>query len=442
MTTATCRLTAPERRRGLRWGIVSGVLWSIGNGCTTGALVTYLAQDLGAGGFDLAVLTAWQALVGTARLFAPSVIRRLGGLKPAAIVLLLISYGLLSAVPIVASEGLAIRTRLIVFISILCAHQFFEHLGTVAVLSWLADLTPRRLRGRYFATRQRWLLIALIPTSVAAALLADHWGPMRASASAGVVLGCVMVLTTGAVFLLLSVAALWPIPAVEKIIAHTVSVPDCSVLRDRNFVRLLAYGCWISFANGISQSPSSIYPKGILKLGLTPMILLPLGMRLGQIALAPTVGRLSDRWGNKPIILVSQVCVAFGPFFFLLATPAQPYWLIGTYVVWSAFVGLNVCLPNLMFRLAPAGQIARYTAIYFGLTGLMFGLSTLGAGWLLDHLGNQSFRIGLGSFGKFQVLFAAGWLMRLASVPLIARLREPEAWTWRQIMQRRSQPGL
>jgi MFS family permease len=445
MSTPTATLSTSERRQALRKGIVSGTLWSIGNGWTTGAMVTYLAQELGAKGFEVGAILAWQALVGVSRLAAPRIIRRLGGLKSAAIVLLLVSYGLLATLPILALGSLSFPIRLKFFIAILCVHQLFEHLGTVAVWAWLAELVPTRLRGRYFATRQRWQLGALVPTSVAAALFVDRWHgstPRMAGAqttlsegSPQVLAGYILVLTAGAVFLLLSVVPLWRMPAVRAATAKRPARPPVAALRDSRFVRLLVCGCWLSFSNGISQSAANIYPKQVLGLTLLPMVLLPLAMRLGQMGLTPWVGRFSDRYGNKPTILLCQAFVAFGPLFYLLATPAHPEWLGCAFIVWSAYAGLNVCLPNLTFRLAPSGQIARYTAIYFGLSGLAYGVSTLTSGRLLDFFRHDLFAIGPWQLDVFALLFAVGWIARLLGLLFVAQLHEPGAWTWHEIVR-------
>ncbi len=444
----TVSLTVSQRRAALRRGIVSGTLWSIGNGWTTGALVTYLAQELGAQGFEVAALLAWQSLVGAARLVAAPIIRRLGGVKPAALVLLSISYGLLAALPILALGGISLAVRLKFLLVLICVHQLFENLATVAVLAWLAELTPRRLRGRYFAARQRWQLGALIPASLAAAVFVDRWRASaqrlaQESASAGVppaatLTGYVLVLTTGAVFLLLSIVPLLRMPAVDVESAARPSRGAIAALRDGRFLRLLVCICWLSFANGISQSAANIYPKQVLGLTLLPMVMLPLVMRLGQMGLTGWVGRFSDRYGNRPTMLASQALVAFGPLFYLLASPDQPYWIAGAFVVWSAFVGLNVCLPNLTFRLAPPDQLAQYTAIYFGASGLAFGVSTLVGGRLLDRFRADGFVLGDWHLDVFAGFFLASWLARLVGVAFVAQLREPGAWTWRAIARRGS----
>jgi hypothetical protein len=44
-------------------------------------------------------------------------------------------------------------------------------------------------------------------------------------------------------------------------------------------------------------------------------------MRVGQCAIAPAMGRLTNAWGNRPVMILSQLVVATGPLFFYLATP-------------------------------------------------------------------------------------------------------------------------
>jgi len=68
-------------------------------------------------------------------------------------------------------------------------------------------------------------------------------------------------------------------------------------------------------------------------------------MRIGQWGVSPWIGRLADRLGNRPVMIVSQLLVAAGLLFFALATPQHWAWLIGAWVLWVAYAGLNVCLP-------------------------------------------------------------------------------------------------
>ena len=104
----------------------------------------------------------------------------------------------------------------------------------------------------------------------------------------------------------------------------------------------------------MTQAAQNIYPKSVLKLSLLAAMVLPMGMRLGQLAVSPWLGRIADRWGNKRLMLASLPLVALGPLFFCVAVPRQPWWIVGAWVVWIAYAGINVGQPNLMLKLAPA----------------------------------------------------------------------------------------
>ena len=119
---------------------------------------------------------------------------------------------------------------------------------------------------------------------------------------------------------------------------------------DRRFLRLLCFGCWFSFFNGLTQSAQNIYPARILGFELFTLLALRGTMRAGQFVLAPVAGRECDRLGNVPVLMVSQLLVATGPLFFLAATFGDRWWIAGAWVVWMAYAGLNVGLPNLMLK--------------------------------------------------------------------------------------------
>ena len=91
----------------------------------------------------------------------------------------------------------------------------------------------------------------------------------------------------------------------------------------------------------------------VLGVSLFLSLALQTGMRFGQLSISPWVGGLADRLGNRPVMMVSQLLVAAGLLFFAAATPEHWTWFVGAWVLWIAYAGLNVCLPNLMLKLSP-----------------------------------------------------------------------------------------
>jgi len=131
-------------------------------------------------------------------------------------------------------------------------------------------------------------------------------------------------------------------------------------------------------------------------------------------------------------MILAQLVVATGPLFFLLATPQRPWWAAGAFMAWIAYAGLNVCLPNLMLKLSPEADKGPHIATYFAITGVFYGLSTIGGGILLDWLRSlpQPLRIGAYQFDYAEILLLSGWALRTLGVIFLLLLIEPGARTW------------
>jgi MFS family permease len=338
-------------------------------------------------------------------------------------------------------------------VGLVCLHQLLEYLGQVALLAWLRRLVPRPIRGRYFARRQIVQLAVLAPALLASGWFADAWRDHHAQRQSGWRLGGYAITSAlGAICLQASLVPLGLMPggkvadrvAEERQRAGGTSAPRSTApasssaaraLADSRFRRLLAFGCWVAVANGLSQSPQNIYPKAVLEFGVYDLAWMRLAMQLGQMVYSRWAGQFSDRNGNRPLLAASQALVSLGPLFYWLATPETRWLLMGAWLVWSAFAGLNIGLPNLMFKLAPPGGTAAYVGTYFGLTNVVYAATTVAAGLAFDALAdpgpaNLLAEVGLDRFG---LLFVASAALRGCGVFWLWGLAEPGARAWRSI---------
>jgi len=437
-------LSRNDRRRAMRLGIINGGLWAIGNGLTTGTIIYYLALELGAGGLGLSLILAAPSAAAVLQLVAPLVISACGGVKPACIGAFVASYLLLPALAVVALPGIGNSAAPAVMIALICVHQLLEYIGAAVLWSWLATIVHLPIRGRYIGRREMWKLIALLPSMLAGGRFVDVWWQTYRDTSPDlVIVGYMIPITVGALFLLLSIVPLMLMPAVET----SPRSPTSSVreiidpFRDRRFARLLLFGCWFSFFAGLTGAAQNIYPKRVLGLGVFALAAMRTVMRLGQIGLSPLVGKFVDRFGNRPALILAQLLVACGPASFLLASP-ETWWLLwGAWLLWIAYVGLNVGLPNLMLKLAPGGKYAAYVASYYAVTSLCHAISVVLGGLLYNYLSSldQIDVAGL-RVDHYQVMFWAGWMTRLLGVVWLVRIIEPGAWRWRDILAKAA-PG-
>jgi MFS family permease len=197
-------------------------------------------------------------------------------------------------------------------------------------------------------------------------------------------------------------------------------------LVDRRFRRLLTFGLWFSFSNGIVQAAQSIFPIAVLNLAFAPRRLLDGGLRGAKALALPYVGQMVDRDGNVAVLGVAQAVLSVSPVFFLYASPSAPWWILGVYACWLAYAGHDVALPNLMLGLSRPGETATYAAAWFAWTQLVYAVSTVAGGvlfdWLAEHFEPTSF--GGAPVDHYAVMFLASWLLKTVGVALAVQVPE------------------
>lgn len=417
-------------RRARRLAVWNAAVWAIGNGLASTTLVIYLAKELHAGwlGLGISLMVAAPQMAGLLRLGAPALIARMGGRKPFCIATFFTGAVLLATLPWVCAPGRLPSPgwSLVALIVLWCLYHLLQYLGMVALWSWLADLAPLRIRGRFLGWRNRWLVAGEAAAAIVAGLFV--WGASRTWPTLPAWIPYAVLASLGAGFMVASLVPLVLMPSVAGQPAGGQHAAGKSLLipfSDARFRRLLLFGCWFSFFNGATQSAQSYYPMQILHVSLFVSLALPTGMRLGQWGISPWVGRLADRFGNRPVMIVSQLCVAVGLLFFAAATPDRWAWLIGAWVLWIAYAGLNVGLPNLMLKLSPQGDNAPYVAAFYAVSGLCYAASTIIGGVLVDHCGTWTFPLAGRWLNFFPCLFIFGWAARSLGALVLLLVQEP-----------------
>ena len=428
---ARTRPTILQRRRARRLAVWNGAVWAIGNGLASTTLVMYLAKELGAEqlGLGIGLILAAPHVVGVLRLGAPAMIDRLANRKRFCIAAFLLSAAMLSALPWICSPGRlpSADWSLAALIVLFCFYHLLQYLGTVALWSWLADAAPLRVRGRFLGWRQRWIEAGTAVAAIDAGLFVWGLSKLRPDLPNWIPYGIAACLGAGFMVAALAPLALMPRCRSREPRPRTTA-GWTAPFRDARFLRLLLFGCWFSFFNGVTQSAQNYYAMQVLSISLFVSLALQTGMHLGQGTISPWLGRLADRLGNRPVMFVCQLLVAAGLLFFAAATPAHWQWLIGAWVLWIAYAGLNVCLPNLILKLAPPQANASYVAAFYAVTGLCYAAYTILGGALVDRWKTWTFPLGGNRWLLFfPCLFIFGWLMRSVGAMLLLWVIEPTA---------------
>jgi MFS family permease len=423
-------LTTRQRRHARRLLYRNGAIWAVGNGLISTMLVVYLAMELETGGLALGVsfLLAAPNLIGVLRLTAPAMIGRLADRKRFCIGAFVAAALVLLAVPWVAVPGLlpSDKVALVALVMLWCVYHLLQYLATVALWSWLADLVPPAIRGRFLGRRERWMVAGQAGAMLAAALFAWGWKGILPDLPPW--LGHAIPAVLGAGFMLAAVVPLVKIPQATVGRVARSGATLASVLtpfRDGQFWRLVFFGCWLSFFNGVTQSAQYTYPGQVLGVALSTMLVLRTMTRIGEFTISPSMGRLADRWGNRPVIFVSLLVAAQGPLFYFLATPEDWWWLAAAWLAWIAYAGVNVALPNLMLALSPRQSNGPYIAMYYAVTGLCYAASTIVGGVLADRCHEMTLSLGGGrELDYYSAIFLFGWITRMLGVVVLLSVIE------------------
>jgi MFS family permease len=430
------RLTPQGRRRSIVAAYANAALWGAGSGLASTTLVVYLARAHGAGGLAISWILAAPSLAGLLRLATPAWLDRVASRRRLCVALFLASAAVLALLPLLSKPGLlGSSDRAILVVAATWAwYQLLESIAAVALWSWLGDLVPKAVRGRFLGRREAWLhagLVAGSATAIGVTVLFERLAPtsdasvatLRAYATCGFA-GSVLLAVAAIVLARMSDVA--RAPRAEARTAFQWSILTAPLV-DAKFRRFLAFGLWFSFSNGVVQAAQSIFPIAVLKLAFAPRRLLDGGLRGAKAVVLPHVGRLVDRGGNVPVLAAAQAILSLSPLFFLYASSAAPWWILGAYACWLAYAGHDVTLPNLMLGLSKPGETASYAAAWFAWTQLAYSLSTVAGGVLFDWLAVRFEPVMFGGWtvDHYALMFVVSWLLKSFGVAWAMRVPEP-----------------
>jgi MFS family permease len=419
-------------RRAIRLAYSNAAIWAIGNGLVSSTLIVYLALSVGARSFQSGVIYAAPSLAGTLRLVVPAILARFGHRKLFCIFAYLASVAVLGLVPIAALTLPTGSRAPVALVTAWCVYHLLEYCGTVALWSWTGDLVPRRVLGRFCGFRERWLVGGRVAGIAFTIALASLWQLVAPSSPR--VHALAVSAACGAVFMLAAVVPLVLLPGVEFSPSAVPRTPWREIVRAMSrqpYRQLVVFSCAFAFVNGITQAAQGTFAPRVLKISYQGMQTIIATMRAGQMAIAPTMGRWCDTYGSRPVMIMSQLVVATGPLFLFMATRETWWWLLGAYLAWIAYAGLNVGLDDVKLKLAPSDNNAPYLAAYYSASNLIFGSSILIAGWTFDRLEDRGFNTLSICAGTFLV----GWIGRTLVAALLVPIREPGAWRMRDVIK-------
>lgn len=431
-----------DLRRSLRyvflaWGFF-GSAWFF---CVNGAPLTRLAKQLHLSEFGFGLLAALPWAAALIQLPASLFLERFGHHKPLFIISGAIHRAVwlgMALVPWVLPAAWQSRAMLLlVFLS-----AALNHIATPVWVTWMANLVPRQIRGRFFSRRSQMGQLVGIVVTVSLGLVMD-WAARHGDRRLLEVLTVAMGL--GGLVGVLDFLLFLPVPApglgtrnpgvgIWQLIRHPLSDP--------NFRRLLGFSATLTFGTGFVGQFLWLHAFDVIGLSNTQATLM---IMMGPMVMALFAtrfwGRIIDRLGRKPVLIICSSLVIPGSVVWIFIT--KEHWVpgyLGVLVATFAWTGIDLSLFNLMLGMTESLQGRRYGSAYVAINSVIVAVAGFLSGifggsvasWVGDWRGQL---FGLWPFTYHGVLFCVSGMLRAAALLWLPRLEDKGAYRTRDSLR-------
>jgi HEAT repeat protein/MFS family permease len=426
-------LNRHEVLRGIRMANLDAGLYTAFIAFSTGAFVIGFARHLGLNDFWLGVLISMPALVGLFHV-------------PGSIWADMFPSRRTLCVPMALAHR--VFWACIAVLPFLPAHyprgamlMFFMTLAALSVtlinstfLAWLGDLVSEKHRGWFFGRRTAVCGWVAVLVSIPAGLLVDtvirEKGP---SIGYGVTFGIGTVASLMSFYFFARI----PEPPRATKVKRTLREATESVrsaFLDRNYRSVILFSLAFAFAVGFPSAFFADYMLKQLKMSFTMIQVIGTVTSLSSISSTKLWGFLSDRFGSKPILIIS--CAGITPLllFWVACSPdhlqLSYIYLFIAHVLGGVFwAGVGIAHTKLMIEAAPKEHQTVAVGAVSTVNALAMGIAPALAGALM-----QSMKGVFADEFRYETIFLITVVMRTAVFFSAFLISDPRATRVREVM--------
>ncbi len=296
--------------------------------------------------------------------------------------------------------------------------------GSPAANSWLADLVPQELRGRFVGRNQSIIAAVGMVIALGASWYVDLYaGAAQIRAFQVAYVGAVIA-GLGAVVVMTRI----PEPPVHRS-AQPLSLALLKLpFEHENFRNLTLFLAARTSAMMLAAPLFWVFMLQYLKMDYKFIALNSMAVTLSTIASNPFWGYMADKFGYRPILRITTFGAALIPIPWFFMTPENYTYIITPAQIWSGVMGAGMVLSqyNLMLKIAPAEHKEVYIGVHNATLSFAMGVGAIIGGVLTDlmanHLAGATF---LGrAVTAWHLIFLISALARLMGLGLLMRVRE------------------
>src|SRR5438552_15856002 len=291
--------------------------------------------------------------------------------------------------------------------------------GTNAWTSWMGDLVPGIVRGRYFGRRSALCALAATCASLIAGLVLDSGGNHD---GAGTAL-CARTITAS----LAGAVTTWLLTRQHEsrraIPPQAAPLQDAlAPLQDVRARSLLAFQLAWSAAGGIAAAFYPLHMIGNLRMGFARMAIYTAAVAAFRMLAAPLWGRVLDPGGARPVLFTSAFALSLSPLFWIFAMEGRLWPLaIDAAVSGVANAGLSLATFSLPLALSRPSTRSFYVGALAAAGGLAAGIGSAAGGVFVKFLPDAWSFLGQ-PLVSTHALFLAGAAARLCAAGFALRV--------------------
>lgn len=426
----------------LNTAIVAVMFSMVYTNITSGPAWTGFQRMLGADAFTLGILSAIPVTASTLQIVASYMLERWRARRA-----LFLSFGivnravwlLIALIPVLIPSTMQ-SARLIVLMVLLAVSAISGAFLNVSFYSLMGDIVPLRIRGRYFSARQAASLVAGILAGLCVSWIMDRTEGFT---------GYVVVLSLAAIFGVVDICFFfkvkWPPMQGMEERNQSLRLMIRSVLKDREYMRIVGYFTLWFFAVNISGPFANVYFLEHVKMTFTEITIFnQIINNLTTVLIISWWGRQMDRFGNQPVVQTAGLFCMLQVVTYLFTGPRSfailPFVHVLSGVAWPAS---DLGQQNMYLAKAPEHNRSMYVAIFFASTQLLgTALSNFVGGILMDGpmITLEGLNLHLLGFEmtRYHFLFILSCLMRMGCVlGLLPHLKQesdtPALKMWKEI---------
>ena len=412
-------------RHSLRLGVWEGVMRATGLSLCKGVFLAGFAAAAGADSRAMGLIAAMPFAGQLFHLVSAQIVNIAGGRRSVFIVANVLSTLIWAGVVAVAFCLSPSPMLVWGFVVIYGMSAFCNATRQLAWLSWMRDLVPSSIRGRYFARRNRLVMLAGIALSIPAAYFVDRFRrawPMSGTESYGYVFGVAAILVGLSTLL----ARRMDEPPMTRIGSHDLwKTALRSAWRSGPFRRYFFFRTYMNFAMATSGPLFVFYL--IRELRYPSAAVAGLNVLATVVAAATLIlwGRMGDRFGYRPCMLLTfTIKAVWCGLWIFVARDSYPL-LVGIYVLGAVAMGNAMLHNNMLMKLVPGEGTAASFALFNSLTRTASMLGPICGGLLVHSFLPRELTVFGRTFSNWHLLFSLSAVLRATGVIGLYWVHEP-----------------